>query len=155
MDLFQIPKRQAQARILLDDGRSLDSTMFLALSFQERRPETIADRLNDTSEEFLPVAVGQDRFLLNKSGIITVQISDPAELADAVDAGAREPVVRLTLAGGTGLVGKLRITMPAERSRVLDYLNASPRFLPLLTGTGVTLVHRRFIVSVRSEIEGE
>jgi hypothetical protein len=46
--------------------------------------------------------------------------------------------------------GTLAIAMPPERSRVVDYLNASGRFLPLLGEGTVTLVQSRFIVTVRS-----
>ena len=38
-----------------------------------------------------------------------------------------------------------------QSQEVLDYLNAAPRFLPLHSSEGITLVHRRFIVSVRSD----
>ena len=153
MEIFQVPRRQVHARILLDDGRTLDSTLFLAVGAQGTRPETVSDRLNDGSEEFLPVACGQDRFLLNKSGIITVQVLED-DRDEGEEVPAREAVVRMSLAGGMGLLGRLRIVMPAERSRVLDYLNAAPRFLPLVVDGTTTLVHRRFIVSVRSEVEG-
>ena len=40
--------------------------------------------------------------------------------------------------------------MPPERSRVVDYLNAAGRFLPLFGEGVVTLVQRRFVVSLRS-----
>ena len=58
--------------------------------------------------------------------------------------------VRLTLAGGVSVVGMLMIVMPQERSRVVDYLNASGRFLPVYGEGIVTLVQRRYIVTVRS-----
>jgi hypothetical protein len=45
--------------------------------------------------------------------------------------------------------------MPPERSRVLDYLNASKRFIPLFGDGTVTLVQRGFIVVVRSSDDGE
>jgi hypothetical protein len=59
--------------------------------------------------------------------------------------------VRLSLTGGISLVGRFRISLPPERSRVLDFLNRAARFLPLVGQNRVTLVQRRYIVSVRSE----
>ena len=142
--MFQVPRRETQARLLLDDGRTLEGFLFLAVAGPDGRPETVSDRLNDRGEEFLPVASGSDRFLLNKSGIILVTVAEGADaLRDAEEDGGREALVRLSLAGGTSLLGRLHIAMPAERSRVLDYLNAAPRFLPLRSTDGVTLVHRR------------
>ena len=152
MDIFQVPRREAPARILLDDGRVLEGQLYLAVAGHDGRPETVGERLNDAGEEFLPMACGPDRFLLNKSGIITVTVPDEHDAVHEDEGnGARETAVRVSLAGGLSLIGRLHIAMPVERSRVLDYLNAAPRFLPLHAPGGVTLVHRRFIVSVRSD----
>ena len=150
MDELQVPRRQIPARIVLDDGRTLDGSFYAALLGADGRPEGLGRRLNDPGEEFLPVAVGEDRFLINKAGIIAATVAGDEEVADLVEEGAHEVPVRLTLAGGMGLIGRLPILMPAERSRVLDYLNAGPRFLPLVGEDCVTLVQRRFVVSVRS-----
>jgi hypothetical protein len=150
MELYRIPRRQVQARILLDDGRTLDGTVFTTDSVTGGRPEDVLHLLNDTTEDFVPLACGPDSFLLNKAGIIWVQLTGEtaAEVGD-VDAGRRAPV-RLTLAGGLSLVGTLSIVMPPERSRVIDYMNAAGRFLPLFGEGLVTLVRRSFVVSVRS-----
>jgi hypothetical protein len=61
--------------------------------------------------------------------------------------------VRLTLPGGTSLLGTILVVMPPERARVLDFFNAAPRFFPLIGEHQVTLVHRNYVVSVRSAIE--
>jgi hypothetical protein len=53
------------------------------------------------------------------------------------------------------LVGRFHIVMPAGRSRVLDFLNASGRFLPLWGDGHVTVVQRSFVVSVRSDGQGD
>jgi hypothetical protein len=152
MDIFQVPRREAGARILLDDGRTLEGQLFLATAGPDGRPETVWERLNDAGEEFVPMACGDDRFLLNKSGILTVTVPHGEDaLHEDEGNGAKETPVRVSLAGGLSLLGRLHIAMPVERSRVLDYLNAAPRFLPLHSSEGITLVHRRFIVSVRSD----
>lgn len=151
MEIFRVPRRRVAVRITLDDGRCLDGVLYTATSGPGGHPESVADRLNDADGEFLPLASGQDRFLLNRSGIITVEIPGALDGADRVDTtGARVIPVRLTLAGGTSLLGKICVSMPPERSRVLDFLNAAPRFIPLLSNDQVTLVHRNYIVSVRS-----
>jgi DNA polymerase-4 len=55
----------------------------------------------------------------------------------------------LTLTGGLSVVGKLSIVMPPERNRVVDYMNAAGRFLPLF-GDGVAIARR-----VRSDVRAE
>jgi hypothetical protein len=151
MDIYRIPRREVPVRILLDDGRTLDGTLFTSETGPGGGPEDVLQHLNDTDEEFVPLLCGRDSFLLNKAGIIWVQLAGaPArEVAhEAVDSH-RVPA-RFSLAGGISVVGILAIVMPPERSRVLDYLNAAGRFLPLLGEGTVTLVQRRFVVTVRS-----
>ena len=151
MDLYRIPRREVTARILLDDGRTLDGKVFTTDSVPGGRPEDVLHLLNDASEDFVPLVCGEDSFLLNKAGIIWVQLdgATASEIADQVDAGRPAPV-RLTLAGGLSLVGTFSIVMPPERARVIDYLNAAGRFVPLFGDGLVTLVRRSFVVSVRS-----
>ena len=151
MEQYRIPRRQVQARILLDDGRTLDGTVFTTDSVPGGRPEDVLHVLNDTSEDFVPLLCGDDSFLLNKAGIIWVQLTGATadEVAEQSEAGRPAPV-RLTLAGGLSLVGTLSIVMPPERARVIDYMNAAGRFLPLFGDGQVTLVRRSFVVSVRS-----
>ncbi len=151
MEIYRIPRREVPVRVLLDDGRTLDGTLFTAETGAAGHPEDVLTHLNETGEDFVPLLCGADSFLLNKAGIIWVQLtgSAAAEIEDQAGSGQTIPV-RLSLAGGGGLVGTLVVVMPLERSRVVDYLNASGRFLPLFGESGVTLVQRRFVVTVRS-----
>ena len=151
MELYRIPRRQVQARILLDDGRTLDGTVFTTDSVPGGRPEDVLHLLNDPTEDFVPLVCGDDSFLLNKTGIIWVQLTGATaeEVAEQTESGRPAPV-RMTLAGGLSLVGTLSIVMPPERARVIDYMNAAGRFLPLFGDGMVTLVRRSFVVSVRS-----
>lgn len=152
MEHLRIPRRRVEARLVLDDGSSLEGHLFAGWTGADRRPETVQERLNDAGEEFLALACGEDRFLLNKAGIILCEVREgQGELESLAGTGGRRVPVRMTLVGGVGLVGTLRIAMPPERSRVLDYLNSAPRFVALEGAGKVTLVQRRFIVTVRSE----
>ena len=151
MDIYRIPRREVSVRILLDDGRTLDGTLFTAETGPGGRPEDVLHYLNETDEGFVPLVCGGDSFLLNKAGIVWVQLTGALarEIAgEAVD--ARHVPARVSLAGGISVVGTLAIAMPPERSRVVDYLNAVGRFLPLLGEGTVTLVQCRFVVTVRS-----
>ena len=153
MDELRIPRQRIAVRMVLDDGGNLEADLFVAPIGPDGGPERIADRLNDPADEFVPVASGEDRFVLNKAGIILVQFAGGPEAAGIPETfQGHEAPVRVSLRGGLGLVGSLPIAMPRERARVIDYLNAAPRFVPILGNDGqVTLVQRRFIVSVRSD----
>jgi hypothetical protein len=151
MEIYRIPRREVPVRIRVDDGRTLDGTLFTAATVSGRRPEDVLQHLNEMGEDFVPLVCGPDSFLLNKAGIIWVQVTGVAAQEIAGEAGSgRQVPVRFSLAGGISVVGTLVIVMPQERSRVLDYLNAAGRFLPLFGEGTVTLVQRRFVVTVRS-----
>jgi hypothetical protein len=151
MEIYRIPRRDVSVRILVDDGRTLDGTLFTAATAGGGRAEDVLHHLNEADENFVPLLCGKDSFLLNKAGIIWVQLTGDAaqEIARDAASGRRVPV-RFSLAGGISVVGTLVIVMPPERSRVVDCLNASGRFLPVFGEGTVTLVQRRFVVTVRS-----
>lgn len=154
MEIYRIPRRELSVRILLDDGRSLDGKLFTADAGPNGGSEDLVHHLNDPSQEFVALSCGDDRVLVNKAGIIWAQTSGAAaEEIAALALGARTVPVRLSLAGGISLVGTLRIVMPPDRSRVLDYLNAAGRFVPLFGEGTVTLVQRSFVVLVRTAEE--
>lgn len=148
MDAYRIPRRSVPVRLLLDDGRRLEGELYVSMA-DGTAFEGVLHRLNDPSEDFVPLAVGDDRFLLQKAGIVTAELAEPVSSAE--EPGVRAVRARLSLMGGTALLGQLRVEMPPERARVLDYLNAAPRFVPVWGPSGVTLVQRRAIVSVRAD----
>jgi hypothetical protein len=150
MDLFRVPQRETPVKVLLDDGRTIAGEFFTPVAGPDGLPGRVLDRLNDVTEDFLALRTEDDRFLINKSGIVLVQMEgDLLEILGAEAGTGTDAPVRLTLAGGTGLVGRLLLAMPVERSRVIDYLNAAPRFFPLLGDGMVTLVRKNYVVSVR------
>lgn len=151
MNSYRIPRREVPVRLLLDDGRTLDGVFFTAEATPGGQPEGVLKHLNDAAEEFVPLRCGDDSFLLSKAGIVWVVLAGPYAAEVAAENGSGRPApVRLSLAGGLGVVGTLSIMMPPERNRVLDYLNVAGRFIPLFGEEVVTLVQRGFVVSVRS-----
>lgn len=150
MDQYRVPRRETAVRVLLDDGRTMAGEFYTPVVGPDGLPGRVLDRLNDPAEEFLALRTEDDRFLINKSGIVSVQLDGDVReiLGDAAAAGP-EAMVRLSLAGGTGVVGRLVLAMPAERSRVMDYLNSAPRFFPLVGEGMVTLVRKSYVVLVR------
>lgn len=155
MEIYRVPRRELDVRILLDDGRTLDGLLFASRTGVLGGPEDALHFLNTDSEDFIPLVCGKDSFLLNKAGIIWVQLTgESADEIAVTSRGGRPVPVRLTLTGGLSVVGTLSIVMPVERNRVVDYMNAAGRFVPLFGDGVATLVQRGFVVSVRSS-EGE
>lgn len=149
MEIFRTPQRMVPVRVLLEDGRALEGGLYAPVTGPDGNPGRLLDRLNDDTEEFLPLA-GRYETLLNKSWILTVQLASGHEQPEGIESEvAREQRVRVTLTQGEPLEGWIRYLMPEERGRLLDYLNEAPRFIPLIGESRVTLIHRRFIISVQ------
>ncbi len=151
MEIFRVPQLEIPARVLIDNGQQLEGRFFVPKRGPDGQQGRVLDRLNDPEDQFLPMVVGGDRLLLNKSGIVSVDLADiEHEVAGFADHIGTEAPVRITLAVGTALVGKLFVRMPPQRARVLDFLNAAERFLPLLVGEHVLLVQRSYVLYVRT-----
>ena len=151
MKEFQVPTRRVPTRVLLDDGRVLECVMYASEAAPSGHAQTLQERLNDSAEEFVPVSSGDDRFLLNKSGMVTVELLEPEGEIELLDLPSGHQVpVRLSLTGGLSMLGTFHVVMPPERSRVLDYVNSAPRFVAVLGDNKLTLIQRSYIVSVRS-----
>ncbi len=151
MKQFQVPTRKVPTRVLLDDGRVLECVIYASKAGPAGHAQSLQDRLNDATEEFVPVSSGDDPFLLNKSGVVTVELLEPQREIELLDLQAGHEVpVRLSLTGGLSLLGTFHVIMPPERSRVLDFVNSAPRFIALLGENKLTLIQRNYIVSVRS-----
>jgi hypothetical protein len=155
MKMFQVPRRAVDVQVLLRSGIELPGTLYAAASGPDGRPGRLGDRLNEDAERFVALRSGDDGCLLNKSWILMVQL-DLAEEAQELEqtAAMREVQVRLKLAGGTVLEGRLPYSMPPGRGRLIDYLNEAPHFIPLICSDRLTMVNRDFVVKIRA-VEGD
>jgi hypothetical protein len=156
MEKYRVPQREFPVRITLVNGETLDGVLFAPATGPDGAPGRLVDRLNDAEEHFLPLARSGQAGLLQKGSVVAVHL-DPvlgaAELHDGEH--AREVRIRVILETNLELEGDVNYTMPPEKGRILDYLNAAPRFVPLLTGEGTTLFNRERVVRVEALAEPE
>jgi hypothetical protein len=151
VQIYRVPRRAIAVHVRLDDGRTVDGALFTPLTGMHGGPEELLGRVNDDSEEFVPLMGEEDSVLLNKGRIVWIRLAEDHASDLRAEEGFGRPVsVRMTLTGGETLSGVLSIVMPAERNRVVDFLNAPGRFFPLFAEDGVTLVHKGFVASVAS-----
>ena len=140
-------------RVTLENGRTVEGGLYVPAIGPDGQPGRLLDRLNDATERFLPLA-GRHETLLNKSTIVSVQLASGHERAEGIEHEvAREQQVRMALRQGEVVDGWIRYLMPEEKARLLDYLNAAPAFIPVIGERRVTLVQRRFILSIQ-ELSG-
>jgi hypothetical protein len=120
MDIYRIPRREVLVRILLDDGRTLDGTLFTAETGPGGPPEDVLHYLNETDESFVPLLCGRDSFSPS---------TRPASSGSA-DRPRREVAGEPSTRGVPARVPRRRIersnpAIDAARAAGSDYLNAS------------------------------
>ena len=151
---YRIEKSRCQVAVTTLDGERLVGDVFLQ-PYAHRRagPEAPADMLND-DDPFFPLALPEGGTLLfAKERLREVEVPDERALHGDdpyADAGVRYANVELTLLGNVVRVGRIKVELPYERPRLLDFFNrCGDRFLALYADEGIRLVNRRCIERVR------
>ena len=151
MDDLRVPKRRLAVEMLLPGGATRQMTLFLSeVAADHTGPERPSDLLNG-GDDFVPAfdETGKAMSFLNRSAISAVRL-DPALDVD-VDEDVTIPTeheVEVLLRDGTALRGLVSFLRPAERSRLVDFLNEAPPFFRLLEGAVLVLVNKRHVVRV-------
>ena len=150
MSDYRIAKLRCPVEVTLANGQRLDGDVFVQRATRFRNePEQPIDLLND-DDPFLPIATDTgDVFLVQKAQIAVV--GAPLPLGDdAVEPGVVGMRVEFTLVDGSAHVGSVFPELPAERPRLVDFLNDSPlQFLALFTVAQLRLVNRVHIAFAR------
>lgn len=145
MQELRVPQREVEVRLLLHGGEERSGVLYTCLSNPDGRPGRLVDRLDDEAEAFLPFAHDGRRELLHKAWVVWIRVEGEESHDEEATHAER---VRITLIGGDTVQGDVRYMMPPQRERLLDYLNAAPRFLSVRADGATTLVNRDFIVRV-------
>lgn len=152
---FRIPKVPVSITLVVDGGEQIAGEVYLLPEAgRHDGRERVIDLLL-APEPFFPLTTVEGTLLLAKSGIVLVrtgEIHDAGWSQEDLE-GVPEVDAELTLSGQPPgrdrLVGTLRLAMPPGQRRMLDFVNATPPFLPLLLEDGPALVARSFIRSLR------
>ncbi|MDH3627634.1 MAG: hypothetical protein OEV00_14300 [Acidobacteriota bacterium] len=148
MEQWRIPQREVPVTLRLYSGRQSEGQFFVAdVADAHGRVYSLTDRLNDDGERFLAFS-GETRRLIAKASILYLVLSEDVGEGDPEDA---RPTVTLTLRDGSELSGDLPFSMPPDRHRLLDFLNAAPAFVRLEKGGRRWLVNRDAIQDIRED----
>lgn len=149
MKKFRVPQREVVATVTLYGGQQRRGRLFVPPSGPRGGPGRLTDRLNDDSERFLALSDEGSGCLVSKDRIVHVDLdSEQGALELEPQVAAHEIRVRVEVAGGSPIEGVLPYTMPPDKERLIDYLNAAPRFIPLLGGEGLVLLNRDYVTAV-------
>ncbi len=152
---YRIPKVPISIMLVVDGGEHLAGDVhLLPEAGRHDGRERVIDLLLGP-DPFLPLTTTAGTVLLSKSRIVLVrtgEIHDAGWNVEDLD-GVPEVETELYLAGqppgSERLMATLRLAMPPGQQRLLDYLNTTAPFLPLLLEDGPALVARSFIRSLR------
>jgi len=149
MDVFRIPRREVHVELTLISGRDMTGVMYASNTDRAGHPGSLLDRLNNESENFIPLVLEDERYLIRKDQIVRVKIARGEGAPEmGGDVAPIERLVRLDLKEGESLKGLIRYRMPVGRTRLLDLLNARPGFIPLFGSDQVELVNFKSVVRV-------
>lgn len=110
-----------------------------------RGPEGLLERLNGP-ESFVPVRWDGDIRLVGSTSISYLETSDPPSSQVDIPELVVEPTrMRIRLRSGQELTGSIRVLLPDNRNRLLDFLNLKDRFFGLSTDIGLTVVNKDWI----------
>ena len=150
MSDYRIAKVRCPVEVTLANGRRLDGDFFVqsAARFHDG-PEHPLDLLND-DDAFLPLAAATGEVhLVQKAQIAVVCLPLPLD-DEPVEAGVVGMRVEFTLVDGSAHVGSVFPELPADRPRLVDFLNDTPlQFLALFTAAQLRIVNRVHIAYVR------
>lgn len=150
MSEYRIEKVRQRVALTLANRVALDGDVFLqAVARHRAGPEEPIDALN-ADAPFLPVLQASGEVaIVQKSHVFTLS-SAPPERDDTVDRGVVGMHVEFTLSDGSVWTGSVFPELPADRPRLVDFLNETPRrFIALFTRDRVVAVNREHLTVAR------
>jgi len=148
-----VRKRKVPALVRLANSTLLEGFVYLAIKGRHGAPERVSDRINDSTEKYLPFATDDRHLFMNKSCVVSAKIP----LAEG-GIGERQPSkkeekqefrLRFHFLDGTAVTGVAAAAMPYGRERALDFLNLrAGRFVEVLEEDHILLVNMDFVVAI-------
>ncbi|HLL48821.1 MAG TPA: hypothetical protein VK399_19125 [Longimicrobiaceae bacterium] len=154
LESLSIPKRRVAAQFVLPGGASRAVAVFLA----EAAPghsggERLSDLLNNSGSQFIPAIDAEtEAMTFVQCENLSLARVDAALEPNVVDQFTipTEHEVEVRLMDGQKLRGLITYVLPEAHSRLTDYLNNAPPFIPLLEGEKVALINKRHVAYVET-----
>jgi hypothetical protein len=154
LESLSIPKRRVAAQFVLPGGASRAVAVFLAEAAAGRSGgERLSDLLNNSGSQFIPAVDAATDAMMFVQGANLALARVSAELEpNVVDQFTipTEHEVEVILVDGQQLRGLITYVLPEAHSRLTDYLNSAPPFIPLMEGEQVALINKRHVAYVET-----
>jgi len=142
VDVHRIP-----VRIPAGPQGPLEAILFLPPP-DPRGQQGLVGRLND-DDAFVPASIAGSIRLLSKGSLPMLACSEPLpEMIELEEFGASPVALCIRLRGGAEVSGTVRILLPNDKRRLLDFLNHPDRFFPMATDSGTVVINKDWIDSV-------
>jgi len=144
---FALDVRRIPVRLPAGPEGPVDAFLFLPPT-DPRGAQGLLGRLND-ADGFVPASVDGAIRLLSKASLAMFACLVPLdELSEFEEFQARPHDLRVRLRGGSVVSGTVRVLLPVDRLRLLDFLNEKDRFFALATESGTVVVNKDWIECV-------
>lgn len=150
MSELAVPKKKVRVRVRLMNKAILNGQIYVATKTNRGSSEQVVDRLNDTTEKFLPFAMEDRHILLNKANIITVEVSgSAAEGEKPYSAGLDHFDLEFWAPDGAEVPGRAYALVEPAHSRALDVINrTTSQFISLAQQDRVVIVNLAYVVAI-------
>jgi hypothetical protein len=147
-----VPKRRVEVEIAFCGGERRRLLLYLAESASDHSgPERVSDVLGRDDRFFPAHDPASDQVVfVARDAVAYASVPRSAEPGDANELTIpTEHVLEITLCDGQRVRGVVGYVLPAERSRLVDFLNHAPSFLRLLASPEeLLLVNGRHVARV-------
>jgi hypothetical protein len=143
---LHVPKRAVDVELALAGRPAVRVQVFVPVEHAGEATHAVLELVEHASA-FLPARVPAERHVVifNKETVVWIGV-DAALVEEELYEFRHD--VRLELVGGAELSGELLYSMPHEKARVVDYLNAPGRFVRLWTPKTLYLVNKAYLERV-------
>ncbi len=147
-DDLRVPTVAIPAEVFLDGGEKLTGQVFLPSISSHHSGQPRPDEWLNQPTGFFPFLIDGDEraLILNKSRVAAVTFPKTYALSPDDSLGFTSQVE--VHWDGSPVKGSVLIDMPAERTRMLDYLNGPDRFIPIWASDSYQLIRKDCITRI-------
>ncbi len=148
---LRIEKDRRLVSLHMLGGEQLQGEMFVQRVARRHTGQEEVPEVLNAPEPFFPLVRAGDTLLVAKHQVREVELADNGDAEAGMAPAVRAAAVEVTLRDGTIRTGRVYLEMPADRPRLLDFLNRyAQRFLTLYCAGGIRLINRELIERVRT-----
>jgi hypothetical protein len=144
----RIAKTTRKVQVTLLNGQQLSGEVFLSLYGTHHAGQRLGELLNG-EDDFIPFKTAETVSILNTAQILMVKTEATEELDELMTLGKRYSIQVATPHHRKMLQAEVYVNLPAETSRVRDWLNQPIDFLCLFLADDIIYLNRKQIISVQ------